>query len=242
MLLHVICPGCLKRFQVGIRFAGMKGTCPNCGATISIPKESVKMHSADETVSGKGKKRNLLVRPLSRIEMVVDSVHAGYYVSGILGVLLLAFIFGTLPMYDALRTIIGLLGLGLVAFPLTLFGYQTIRDRELMFAFTGKELYCRTGITAAGYVILWVSLERLLIAIKAEVSVSLFYFSMFAVLATLLAHSVLVMKMRDALLHYCVFGFSIVLLRFLIGFGWFWESGGLTRYGTAPPPPLLPGM
>jgi len=242
MSLHVICPGCLKRFQVSVRFAGMKGPCPNCGVVISIPKESIKIHGADDGGSEKGKKSGSSLRAIPRFDLEFEPVLAGRYALGVLGVLLLAFLLGCIPMYDALRSLAGMLGLCLIAFPLVLFGYQTLRDREQMFAFTGEELYRRAGLAAAGYVILWIILEYFLAATRADVFVSWFYFAAFAGLATLLALPTLTMKMQDAFLHYCIFGFSVILFRFLIGLGWFWESGELIRRTTAPPPPFLPGM
>ena len=242
MPLHVICSGCLKRFQVGDRFAGMQGPCPNCGTIIDIPRESVKMQGDDDAEWTKKEKRKAALRPISHIGIEFDPVKTRYYALGVLGVLLLTFLLGCIPMYAALRSFLGILGLCPIVFPLVLFGYQTLRDREQMFAFSGEELYRRAGIVAAGYVILWCLFEYFLAAMPADVFVSWLYLSAFVVLAVLLVHLILAMKTWNAFLHYCLFGFSVILLRFLIGLGWFWESNGLIRYSTAPPPPFLPGM
>ena len=242
MPLHVICPGCLKRFQVNARFAGMKGPCPSCGTIIDIPKEGIKIQNADDTEPGKGTKRKASVQLLPRSERKFDPVVAGWYALGVLGVLLLAFVLGCIPMHDSLRTLIGTLGLCLIAFPLALLGYQAVRDQEQIFTFTHEELYRRAGVAAAGYVILWIVFEYFLAATRADIFVSWFYFAGFAGLATLLAIPIFVMKVRDAFLHYCIFGFSIILCRFLIGLGWFWQSSELIRRTAAPPPPILPGI
>jgi hypothetical protein len=242
MSLHVICPGCLKRFQVSARFAGRQGPCPNCGPILTIPKESVTMHGADETESEKAKKRKLALRPISHLDLELDPIRAGRYALGVLGVLLLAFLLGCIPMGTVLRSFLGVLGLCLVAFPLTLFGYKVIRDQEQIFFLTGEDLYRRAGIVAAGYVILWLGFEVFLTAIPAGAFVSVLYFTAFAVLATLLVHPLLEMEMWNAFLHCCIFCFAVVLLRFFIGFGWFWASSGMVRYTVAPPPPFLPGM
>jgi len=242
MSLHVICPGCLKRFQVSVRFAGMQGPCPNCGTVISIPTESVKMHGEDEAVVKKDSKRRTLLRPFPRLDVDFDPAQAGRYAWGVLGVLLLAFLLGCIPMPSVLRSLIGMIGLCLIAFPLTLFGYRVMLDREQIFALSGEELYRRVGIVAAGYVILWLGFEYFLTATQADVFVSGLYFVAFALLATLLAHPLLELKTWDAFLHYCLFGISVAWFRFLIGLGWFWKSSELIRYSTAPPPPLLPGM
>ena len=242
MSFHVICSGCLKRFQVSARFAGMQGPCPNCGTIIDIPKESVELHG-DDDAAPKHKKRKRSSSPVvSRFDLEIDPVQAKYYVSGVFGVLLVTFLLGCVPMYAVVRSILGTLGLGLVAFPLVLFGYQALRDREHMFSFAGRELYRRAGMAAVGYVILWLGFEYCLAASQADVFATWGYLAAFAVLATLCVHPVLAMKMPDAFLHFSLFGFSVALLRWLIGFGWFWESSGLIRYSTAPPPPILPGM
>ena len=230
MSLHVICPGCLKRFQVGIRFAGLKGPCPACGAIISIPTESVKV-SDDAPLYA-----------IPRFNLEFNTVQVKRYALGVLGGLLFAFFIGYIPMYAILRSLIGVLGLCLIAYPLTLFGYQTVRDREQIFAFTGEELYRRAGLTAGGYAILWIVFECFLVATQADVFISWLYFVAFAGLATLLTHPLLVMRVREAFLHYCLFSSSVILLRFLIGLGWFWEYGGWVRYSNVAPPPLLPGM
>ena len=242
MPLHVICSGCLKRFQVGERFAGMQGPCPNCGTVIDIPKESVNMRSADDAELTKNEKRKAALLPIPHLNIEFDSVRAKYYILGVFGVLLLTFLLGCLPMYTVFRSILGMVGLCLVVFPLVLFGYQTLRDREQIFSFSGDELHRRAGIVAAGYVILWCIFECFLAMTQAGMFISWLYLTAFAVLAMLLVHLLLEMKTWDAFLHYCLFGSSVVLLRFLIGLGWFWESNGLVRYSAAPPPPFLPGM
>jgi hypothetical protein len=242
MPLHVICPGCLKRFQVNVRFAGRQGPCPNCGTILTVPAESVKLHDTDTTEPDKTKKQNRRSRPIPHIDLAFDPIQAKYYALAVFGVLLLAFLLGCIPMYAAFRSFLGIVGLCLVAFPLTLFGYQTIRDQDQIFFLTGEELYRRAGIVAAGYVILWLGLECFLSATQAFGIVSGLYAAVFAALATLLVHPLLEMEMRIAFLHYCVFGFAVVLLRFLMGFGWLGAANELIRYSTAPPPPFLPGM
>jgi hypothetical protein len=209
---------------------------------MSIPKESVKGLDAADPKSGKEKKQDVSNYAIPRFDLEFDPVLAGRYALGVLGVLLLAFLLGCIPMYDILRTLIATLGLCLIAFPLTLFGYQAVRDREQMFAFTGEELYRRAGMAAAGYVLLWIALEYFLAATRADAVFSWLYFAVFTGLASLMAIPILAMRWQEALSHYCMFGFSVILFRFLIGLGWFWQSSSLIRYSTAPPPPLLPGM
>ena len=243
MPINVICPGCLKRFQVSIRFSGMQGPCPNCATIIAIPKESLKiLGDLDDAESEKEKKRNAPHHPIPRSNQDFDPVQARYYALGVLGVLLLTFVLGSIPMPLLLRSLSATVVLCFVAFPLTLFGYHVLRDREQIIDFTGSDLYCRSGIVAAGYVILWFVFECFLTATRADVFVSWFYFAACVLFATLLVHPILEMKTRDACLHFCTFAFPVIVLRFFIGFGWFWQSNEWIRYSTAPPPPLLPGM
>jgi len=225
-----------------MRFAGMKGPCPNCGAIIAIPTESLKVPDALDAKTGKAKKHNFSRSTIPRFDWEFDPMQAWRYALGVLGVLLLAFLLGCIPMYDILRSLVATLGLCLIAFPLTLFGYQAARDREQIFAFAGEELYRRAGIVAAGYVILWIVLEYFLAATRADVVFSWLYFATFAGLASLIVLPILAMRIQDAFAHYCIFGFSVILFRYLIGLGWFWQSSALIRYSAAPPPPLLPGM
>lgn len=242
MPLHVICSGCLKRFQVGERFAGKQGPCPNCGTIIDIPEETVKIHTTDNAKGEGENKQKALLRPIPRFDLVFDRVLVKRYSMAVLGVLLLTLVLGCIPMYAVLRSVLGTLGLCLIAFPLTLFGYHMARDRGQIFAFAGKELYYRAGAVAVGYVLLWFGFEFFIATIQAEGFISMLFFATFAVLATLLVHPLLEMEMSDAFLHYCIFGISVIFLRFLIGFGWFWESNELFRYSIIPPPPFLPGM
>jgi len=201
MPLHVICPGCLKRFQVSERFAGKQGPCPNCNAVISIPKEAVKVHGIEDTESKNDDNQRVISSPITRITMDFDPVLAKHYAFGVLGVLTLAFLLGCVPMYAVFRLLLGTLGLCFAAFPLVLFGYHFIRDREEIFTFTSEELSRRAGIVTAGYVVLWFGFEYCLAATQADLFIACLYFSAFAVLATLLCHPLLKMKTLDESLH-----------------------------------------
>jgi hypothetical protein len=109
MSLNVVCPGCLKRFQVSDRFAGRQGPCPSCGTIISIPKESVSFHGMDEAETQRRNKRKLLLRPIERLDWEVDPIQVRNYALGVLGVLVVVFVLGCIPMYTALRAFFGIL-------------------------------------------------------------------------------------------------------------------------------------
>ena len=67
MAIQVICPGCMRRFEVADRFAGKKGPCPRCGHIIEIPKEQVVVHAPDEMIiEGRKVKNPDFVRPIER--------------------------------------------------------------------------------------------------------------------------------------------------------------------------------
>ena len=200
------------------------------------------MHGEEDEGTAKKDQRDRLLRPLPRLDWEFEPVQARRAAWCVLGGLVLAAGLGCLPMPGVLRIFFGMMGLCLVAFPLTLFGYRIVLDRDHLFAFVGEELYRRAGIVAGGYVFLWLCLEYFLMAARAEGFVSGLFFAAFAVLATLLVHPLLELEMRDAFFHYCMFSVPVILLRFLLGFGWLWQSGEWIRYSTAPPPPLLPGM
>ncbi|MCL2006313.1 MAG: hypothetical protein FWG73_09175 [Planctomycetaceae bacterium] len=232
----------MKRFQVSPRFAGLKGPCPNCGGMIEIPNAAVNIQDTDAAkIKAKGEER-ILTHPIERLGLDFEPIYVKYSILGVFGVLLLAFLIGCIPMYDTVRSLAGVLGLCLVAFPLTLFGYHILRDREQIFAFSGEELYRQAAIVAAGYGILWLVMEFFLTAMQANAMISCVYIAVFAGLASFLAYWQLELQNRDAFLHFCIFGISVILLRFLMGLGWLWQSGALIRHGAAGPPPFLPGM
>ena len=220
----------------------MKGPCPSCGTIIPIPKETIKIHGDDAAEPKKTDKKRVIVRPIERLDLEFDPVWVKYGILSVFGVLLLTFLLGCMPMWDIFRSFFGIVGLCLVAFPLVLFGYHVFRDRDEIFAYDGEDLYRRAGIVAAGYVILWLFFESCLAATRAGGFISCLYFVAFAVLATLLALPFLGLKLRDAFFHFCTFALTIIVLRFLIGFGWFWQSSEFIRRTAAPPPPFLPGM
>jgi len=244
MSIHVTCSNCLKRFKVALRFAGMTGPCPNCAAIISIPNDTVKIHGQEgaETEPPKEAKQRVFSQPIQQLDIEWNLDQIKYSTLGLFGVLLLTFLLGCMPMYAVVRLLFGILGLSLIAFPLVLFGYHLLRDREQIFAFSGMDLYRRAGIAAAGYVILWIVLESFLAVMHAGVMLSCLYLAAFAVLAALLAYPLLELRVWDALLHFCLFAVSVIILRFLLGLGWLWQSSELIRRTAVPPPPYLPGM
>ena len=240
MSINVVCPGCLKRFKVSDRFAGLKGPCPNCNTVIQIPKAAVKIHGAEEfDKGGKTSTGKLILKPISRLDMDFDPVRAGFIALGVLGVFLLALLIGNMTLSMGTRDFIGMIGLFLVAFPLSLFGYQVLRDREQLFVVTGVELYQQTAICAAAYAVLWILFETLAWYMRADEIFIWIYFAAFVCLAMLAAHAILDINTGNALLHSLIFFVPILFLRGLMGLGWLWIAAETLRRSSAP---LLPGM
>lgn len=243
MAINVVCPGCLKRFQVSDRFAGMKGPCPNCNTMIDIPKGKVKIHGAEDFEhGGRSATGRILLKPIERLDMDFNPARAGLIGLGVLAVFLVAFLVGRMSLSVSALNLIGTFGLLLTAFPLSLFGHQILREREQLFMLTGRELYWKAGLCALAYVLLWILYESTLWYMRADLLFTWVYFAIFAVLAMLAAHAILDMNLGNALLHCLIFAVSTMLLRGLIGLGWLWNVTEPVRHGTLPPPPVLPGM
>jgi hypothetical protein len=243
MAINVVCPGCLKRFQVNDRFAGAKGPCPNCNTVINIPKAAVKIHGAEEfEQGGKTATGKLILKPISRLNMDFDPVYAGFCAIIVLAVYGLTLFFGSLITSVAVRDFIGGVGVFLLAFPLSLFGYQVLRDREQLFMLTGYDLYKKTAISAIIYAVLWILFETFIWQISADVIFTWIYFAAFACVAMLVTHAVLDINVGSSLLHYLIFSITILILRGTLGLGWLWIATETLRKSSAPPPPILPGM
>lgn len=246
MAINVVCPGCMKRFQVSDRFAGLKGPCPNCNTVINIPKAKVKIHGADDfEQGGRSAEGKLILKPIDRIDMDFNPFHAGLIALVVFAVFLVAVFLGTLSLSMGTLDWIGAVGLFFVAFPLSLFGYLLLRDREALFVLTGFDLHKQVGVCAVAYAVLWILFESVAWYLRANEYIIWIYFAAFAFLSMLAAHVVLDMNLGNALLHYLVFFVPVLLLRGVIGLGWLWNvtTEVLRPDGsTAPPPPLLPGM
>ncbi|MDR1964691.1 MAG: hypothetical protein LBQ50_13010 [Planctomycetaceae bacterium] len=225
------------------RFAGAKGPCPNCNTVINIPKAAVKIHGAEEfeqggkTVTGK-----LILKPISRLEMDFDPIYAGFCALAVLLVYGFTWLLGVMVTSTGTRDVIGGIGVFFIAFPLSLFGYQVLRDREQLFMLTGSDLYRKTGMSAVVYAVLWILFEILIWYMSADFFFVWIYFAAFACLAMLATHAVLDINLGSSLLHYLIFFVAVLILRGTLGVGWLWIASETVRKTSAPPPPFLPGM
>ena len=229
MAITVVCPGCMKRFQVGDRFAGQKGPCPNCNTVINIPKAEVKVHAPDDFAQGgKTAKGRSLLKPIERINADFDPMRAAWITGGTLGVVFLAWLIGRTGLSVGVRDVIGFIGLLLIGFPLALFGYYVTRDREELFVLTGMDLYQKAAICAGAYAVLWIFFETLVWYTSANAgdnTVFLWiYFAVTVAFAMFAAHAIFDISSGQAMFHALVFFVSVLLLRGLMDLGWLWES------------------
>jgi hypothetical protein len=154
MTIHVVCPGCHKRFQVSDKFAGKKGPCPNCKAEISIPAEGeeVVVHEP-QSFGPKGKAGRAVLKPIFREETRLSAIMA-VVIGGSIFIVLLAAVLMRMTFGDAVPTFFLALGALLLAPPLSLGGYAFLRDAELE-PHRGIKLYVRVAICAVLYAGLW---------------------------------------------------------------------------------------
>lgn len=240
MPISVVCPGCLKRFQVSEKFAGMKGPCPKCNTVINIPKEQVVIHGTDDFASGgKNAKGELILKPISRIETQMSKNEIILALVGSIAILLLALILGKVLTNSRLLDAIGFFGMLAISFPLALFGYRQIRDPESIDIFEGADLYKRAGLCGGIYTLLWFLFETLSWYISANANY-FFYFLCMAVfigLSLIAAHAIFDFDFVRGLLHYGIFWISIIVLRGTMGLGWIWMLEATIAGKSDRPPP-----
>lgn len=240
MAINVVCPGCLKRFQVSERFAGQKGPCPSCNTIIAIPKEQVKVHVPEEfSAGGKTVKGGQILKPIERVGGGFVWSHFLYASLIVLAVLIVAVLLGRIGISRTLLDGLGVIGTFGVAFPIAIYGYLTIRDREELFIWTGMDLYRRAAYCASAYGMLWIVLEMVLWYTSAgnDPYFRWFFIAVFVGFSILAVHVILDFDLMRGLLHYSIFFLAIVLLRGLLGLGWIWEV--IVKAGAVPPPPVL---
>jgi hypothetical protein len=234
----------MKRFQVSDKYAGMKGPCPSCKTIINIPKSSVKIHGADEidssgkNVAGANASNPQSLKPIHRLDVGFDFKVAQKYLLMALGVFVLAFFVGIVIPRGLVLNIIGVVGVCAIAFPISLFGYQLLRDREELFMLTGADLYKTTGKCAAVYAAIWIVFEVFVWYMRADYIFVWVYFAAFAMFAILLCHAILDINFSNSVLHFLIFFFIVLLLRGITQIGWLWNTATIIKDTS----PLLPGM
>lgn len=253
MPINVVCPGCLKRFQVSERFAGLKGPCPSCNTIIDIPKEKVKIHAPEEARATGGKSPTTgrpSSRPLSRVG-VTFKLREFYYVLGASALLLLLALVLGLVLPQVVRNVLGALALIALSVPIAMYGYLTVRDPEDLFIWSGRDLYRRSALCGGGYAFLWILMEILIWYTGAAssaidfggqgpaVPVYLWFFLiLFGGFSVLLPHVIFDFEISRALTHYLTFLVPTIILRGVFGLGWIWQVVERIRTIAPPPPPM----
>lgn len=155
MPIHVICPGCKKRFSVSEKFAGKEGPCPSCKVTIRIPEaaEEVKVH-APEDFGPKDSQGRAVLKPIFREETKLGPIAIAGIAGTVVVVVVVALVLrllldGKAP--DTFLLAIGAIGL---APPLVLGGYSFLRDDELQ-PHRGASLWIRVAVCSLLYAGLW---------------------------------------------------------------------------------------
>lgn len=166
MTIHVICPGCLKRFEVSDQFAGRKGPCPKCKALIEIPaSEDVKIHAPDG-FGPKDSKGRAVLKPVFRQETKITAATIVIIVMSIVLCLVAAIVFrAQLPQQEEFPWWPLVLGALVLSFPLVFSGYTFLRDQELA-PHRGQELWLRVAICGLLYAALWLCFPVALLAFR----------------------------------------------------------------------------
>ena len=152
MPIQVVCHGCKAAFQVSDKFAGKKGPCPKCKATITIPavQEEIVVH-APEAAGPKDTLGRPVFIPILREETKLSSTATFAIVAACATVLLVAVILRLAGGPPPFMLILGAIGL---APPLGIAGYAFLRNQELQ-PYRGTELWGRVAASSAVYAALW---------------------------------------------------------------------------------------
>ncbi len=227
MSILVVCPGCLKRFQVSEKFAGKTGPCPHCKKTLTVPKleEQVKIHAPEEfAAGGKDGEGRPTLKPLERRAEKWSLVSLSLTTALIVGVVVAAIILGR-SMHLFQNGIIAAACLFLVSPFLSAGAYHFIADPELE-PFRGKELYLRSLACGTVYVAFWIILS--LIAPRFAAGEIWSWMIIAPVLfggGSVAAAALYDVEPSVGFTH-CAFYFVFtVLLRWIAGLGWVWEMG-----------------
>ncbi len=157
MSIQVTCTHCYKRFQVSDKFAGKSGPCPACKKSIKVPEltEQVVVH-APEDDSPKDSKGRSVLKPITAEDPVLTNRMLFIATGCVAGLFAIALGFrfsGDMPPWA--QILAQILGVILLAPPLTRIGYTFVHDRELA-PYTGVELRNRVLACSGLFVATWV--------------------------------------------------------------------------------------
>lgn len=152
MKIQVTCSKCLTRFGVSEKYAGKKGPCPKCKATIEIPalEDQVVVHAPEE-FGPKDEKGRAVLKPIEREEVPITRWGIVSVLAAIVAAVIASIMIRSLGDVHWAIPIVGAL---LLAPPLIWSGYTFARDQELE-AYQGEELRPRIAICSVLFVGLW---------------------------------------------------------------------------------------
>jgi len=228
MAIDVTCPGCFKRFQVSDRYAGMKGPCPSCNTIIDIPKDKLKIAEPDEFQSGgKTIKGRAVLKPIDRKVAVIGGQEWAIVALGVVGVFVLAMLLGifnkSFPVW-VIRTV-AVLGNGGVAFGTVIFSYILLRSGDELEYHEGSDLYQRAGFCAAVYALSWIIFEMIVRYLNIQGTFVLWiYLVPVIAIGIVCAMALFDLDFSMATVHYFLYFFAVVILRWAIAYGWLWYA------------------
>lgn len=235
MAIRVICPGCMKTFEVDDRFAGQKGPCPNCGHIIEIPKEQLIIHAPDDITDGKKTRKNLAghdARPILQERFTFTGKQVVLGVVGAVAMFLISY--GVGLIHNGWVSLIAGLALALVAgYPIANVGYMVLRDPndldKTMFEYP-YERHMHALYTALVFAGSWAVFEGFVHYLGSSGLFACLYLVPIALIGSFGAVIFFDMNFGSALLMYLVFLFAAVIGRGLIitdGWspnGWIWNA------------------
>jgi predicted Zn finger-like uncharacterized protein len=220
MPIAVICPSCKAAFRVSDKFAGRKGPCPKCKATIEIPKpEEVQIHGAEAFAEGgRDTKGQLITKPIARKDAKLGTIQIVLLVGGTITSLVLTAVLGRTLGVGIPVVGVGLLVLG---FPICVGAYVLLRNDELE-PYRGTSLWIRAGITSVGYAALW---GIFYLVPESAMTAPWNWFLIvppFLVVGALAAFACLDLDFANGFFHYSFYLLVTLLLRYLIGMPAIW--------------------
>ncbi|MEM9828551.1 MAG: hypothetical protein AAF958_18330 [Planctomycetota bacterium] len=222
MAIQVTCPKCFKRFQVSDKFAGKKGPCPNCKATIRVPEknEEVVVHAPTDDAPKDSKGQSVL-KPIKRKE--TDVTRRGLIIT--IGSVLLAIVAALGIRFGMESVPVWICGLAVIVIapPLVWAGYSFVQDSELE-GYTGQELIQRVAIASlclAGTWLIYAFVPMYLFDLKSASEMDFVGFGI-AIAAMLLLGGVICMatfelEFFSGLIHASFYLITTLLLAVLAG-------------------------
>jgi len=225
MPINVTCPGCLKRFKVSDKFAGMTGACPSCKQKIEVPKAVAEVHAPTEFAEGgRSAEGKLITKPIERDDPKATATHVVAIAGGAIGAIVLAWLMGRILEGSPSLPILAGVGLVLISPALVIAAYTFLRDADLE-PYSGTALYIRAAICGLVYALGWGALAYL--KSQGIITEELWTWGVFvipmAIIGGMTSMAAFDLEPGNAGFHFAFFAIVTVLLHWLIGLGWPWE-------------------